>query len=140
LIDDMMREVVKSDAMSDLVTNYVHAYNISVVFVFQNYFARGRHGNNLVRNCQYKVLFRNRSENLEMRTISTHLVDAPRFLNFNFQFLDRHYPGKRGKYLIIDAHPASNMSEMWCRTHIFPQEKGGEIKPLIFFVNPNFGK
>jgi hypothetical protein len=138
LIDDMMREVAKSNEMVDLVTNDVHNFNISVAFTFQNYFVRGRHGNTLIRNCQYKVLFYNRSEMLELRSISTQTVDSPRFLKFNFHYLYSHYPQDPSHYILLDGHPRSQLGEMWCRSHIFPAFPGGEIKPLIFFVNPNF--
>ncbi len=140
LIDDMMREVVKSNEIVDLVTNDVHSFNISVAFAFQNYFARGKHGNTLIRNCQYKVLFYNRSEMLELRSISTQTVDAPRFLKFNFDYLYSQYPEDPSHYVLIDSHPRSQLSEMWCRSHIFPKVAGGEIKPLIFFVNPHYSK
>lgn len=140
LIDDMMREVVKSDQMSDLVANDVHSFNISVAFSFQNYFARGKNGNNLIRNCHYKVIFYNRSEMLELRNISTQTVDAPKFLKFNFNYLYNHYPEDPSHYILIDSHPRSQISQLWCRSHIFPKVPGGEIKPLIFFVNPQLTK
>lgn len=140
LIDDLMKEVVQSNQMVDLVTNDVHNFNISVIFVFQNYFARGRHGNTLIRNCQYKVLFYNRIELLELRNISTHTVAAPKFLEFNFNYLLKNFPNDRSHYILIDGHHRSQMADLWCRSHIFPTVSGGEIKPIIFFVNPDFKK
>jgi len=139
LVDDMMRDVVGCIGMNNLATNDVHNFNITVIFVFQNYFARGKYGNDLVRNCQYKVVFYNRTEMLELRTISTHTVDTPRFLSYNFNYLQRHYPEDRHHYILIDSHSKSPMSQMWCRARIFPDDQG-EIKPIIFFVNPNCKK
>lgn len=140
LIDDLMKEVIQSNQMVDLVTNDVHNFNISVIFVFQNYFARGRHGNTLIRNCQYKVLFYNRIELMELRNISTQTVAAPKFLEFNFNYLLKNYPNARSYYILIDGHHRSQMAAFWCRSHIFPTVPGGEIKPTIFFVNPDFKK
>lgn len=138
LIDDMMREVVRSNEMVDLVTNDVHNFNISVAFTFQNYFVRGKHGNTFSRNCQYKVLFYNRSELLELRNISSQVVDTPKFFKFNFQYLTSQFPNDPSHYILLDSHPRSQLSEMWCRSHIFPNVPGGTINPIIFFTNPNY--
>ncbi len=140
LVDDLMMDVVKNKEMVDLVTNDVHNYNISVVFVFQNYFARGPFGNTLVRNCQYKVLFYNRGESMELRTISSQTVDAPKFLAFCFKYLKRNFHDSPSQYILLDSHLRSSLDELMIRSHIFPQKPGGEVKPLIFFVNPNFKK
>lgn len=138
IIDDLMKEVVQSSKMNDLVANDIHNFNLSVVFTFQNYFARGKHGNTLVKNCQYKVLFYNRIELMELRNISTQILVAPKFLEYNFNYLLKNYPRDPSHYILIDGHGQSKMSHMYCRTHIFPEYPGGEIKPLIFMINPNY--
>jgi len=55
LIDDLMEEVLNSSSMVQLSSNDVHNYNISVIFVLQNYFAPSKYGKTLVRYCHYKV-------------------------------------------------------------------------------------
>jgi len=140
LVDDLMMDVINSKEMLNLVANHVHAMNISVVFVFQSYYSKGPYGSVLARNCQYKVLFYNRGESLELRTISTHIVDAPRFLGFCFKFLKKHFRNDPSQYILIDSHLRSQLDELWIRSHIFPNTPGGEIKPLVFFVNPNYKK
>ncbi len=140
IIDDLMKEVVKSSPMADLATNDVHNHNISIIFVFQNYFARGQQGTSLIKNCHYKVLFYNRIELLELRNISTHTVVSPKFLEFNFNYLIKHFPNDPSHYIVIDGHNRSQLPWLFCKSHIFPKVKGGEIKPLIFFVNPNYKK
>lgn len=137
LIDDLMDEIVGSFRMNNLAVKDVHNYKITAVFVFQNYFSRGKWGNNLVKNCQYKIIFYNRCEMLELRTISSHLFDAPKFLKHNFEILEKIFPADRNYYILIDTHAGSKAKKLFCRSKIFPDNKG-EFKPVIFFINPNY--
>jgi len=80
---------------------------------------RGRYGNNLVKNCHYKLIFYNRGEMLELRTISSHITDVPRFFKANFKFLDKNYPNEPSHYLLVDNHPRSNLKVFFFVEPIF---------------------
>ena len=140
LIDDLMEEVLNSSSIVQLVANDVHNYNISVVIVFQNYFAQGRHGKTLVRNCHYRVFFYNRIEQLELRNISSQISTNPNFFAANFDFLTKTFPNEKSHYLLIDGHFLSGVNQFLCRTHIFPQGPQKKIEPIIFFPNPDYKK
>lgn len=140
LVDDLMDEVLNSISMVHLVANDVHNFNISVVFVLQNYFAHGRYGKTLVRNCHYRVFFYNQIEQLELRNISSQISTHPNFFIANFEFLSKAFPQQRSHYLLIDGHFLSSANKLWCRTHIFPQAPEHKIEPIIFFPNPDYKK
>jgi len=140
LIDDLMEEVLNSIKMVHLVSNDSHNFNISVIFILQSYFAPGRFGKTLTRNCHYRVFFYNRIEQLEIRNISTQVSTNPYFFVANFEFLNKTFPDEKSHYLLIDGHFRSPSNRFWCRTHIFPQGPLNEITPIIFFPNPDFKK
>lgn len=133
LIDDLMTSVLWSQAMVELLANEVHNYNISVVIVLQNYFASGKFGKTLIRNCQYRVFFYTRVQQLELRTISSQISDNPNFFAANFEFLYKTFPNSPSHYLLIDGHFRTQSADLWCRSNIFPKEKNGEIIPIIFY-------
>ena len=138
LMDDLMHSVLNSEEILDLVTKNVHHNNITVCFTLQNYYASSRFGKSIIRNCQYRVFFYNRIDQRELTSISSQIANAPNFFAGNFKFLFEKFPSEPFHYLLIDGQFRSPMSEMWCRSQIFPKEKGGEITPLIFFPNSNF--
>jgi len=140
LVDDLMEEVINSLSMVHLVSNDSHNFNISVVFILQNYFAPSRYGKTLVRNCHYKVFFYNRIEQLELRNISTQVSTHPNFFKANFEFLSKTFPNEKSLYLLIDGHYRSASKELWCRSLIFPLGPKNEIEPIIFFPNPDYKK
>ena len=135
-----MHSVLNSEEMLDLVTKNVHHNNVSVCFTLQNYYASSRFGKTIIRNCHYRIFFYNRIDQRELLSISSQIANAPRFLTANFKFLFEKFPNEPTHYLLIDGHFRSKMSDMWCRSHIFPKEKGGEITPIVFFPNPDYKK
>jgi hypothetical protein len=89
-----------------------------------------------MKNILYRVIFFNRIELLELRNISIQIMpNVANFMHSNFQFLQKTFPNERA-YILIDGHSESKMSQMHVRTHIFPEEDG-EIRPIIFYANPN---
>lgn len=138
LVDDLMDPIMKSNDMVELVSKDVHNFNISVIFVLQNYFATSKHGKTLTRNCQYKVFFYNRIELLELRNISSQIAAAPNFLAANFHFLMSNFPDEKFPYLIIDGHSKSKAGDFPYRSRIFPIND--KIEPIIFYPNPDYKK
>lgn len=126
--------------MLDLVTKNVHHNNVTVCFTLQNYYASSRFGKTIMRNCQYRVFFYNRIDQRELISISSQIANAPNFFLANFKFLFEKFPKDLFHYLLIDGQFRSEMNQMWCRSHIFPNEKKGEINPIIFFPNPDYKK
>ena len=140
LIDDLMQSMLNSEEMLDMITKNVHHNNLTVCFTLQNYYATSKYGKSVIRNCQYRVFFYNRIDQRELISISSQIANAPNFFNANFKFLFEKFPNEPFHYLLIDGQFRSPMSNMWCRTHIFPNIKGGEIVPIVFFPNPDYNK
>jgi hypothetical protein len=138
LIDDLMSSVLNSEEMLDLVTKNVHHNNVTVCFTLQNYYASSRFGKSIIRNCHYRVFFYSRIDQRELNLISSQIANAPNFFMANFKFLFEKFPNDPSHYLLIDGQFRSPMSSMWCRSLIFPKEKGGEINPIIFFPNHDY--
>ena len=110
-----------SKAMVDLLTNDVHNFNITVIIVLQNYFCSGKFGKTLIRNCQYRVFFYNRIEQLELRTISTQISTVPNFFSANFEYLYKTFPSNYSHYLLIDGQFKSTGADFWCRASVHAQ-------------------
>jgi hypothetical protein len=80
LIDDLMRDLLSSDAMLDLITKHVHHNNLTVCFTMQYYYMSSKFGKALQRNCQYRVIFFNRVDQRELSTMSSQIANSPHFL------------------------------------------------------------
>jgi hypothetical protein len=135
IVDDLMNDVINSKKMVEIATIHAHNFNLSVVFVLQNFYASGRFSTTLQRNSQYKVLFYNSADLAELRHLSSQMSYNPKFLSLCFEYLMDHFPQSKSFYLLIDAHNRSAIKKFWCRSHIFPEVHKGEIIPIIFFPN-----
>jgi hypothetical protein len=140
LIDDQMNEVLSSEEMLNLATKNVHHFNLSVCITIQNYFQTNRFRQSFVKNCQYRFFFFNRIDLRELNLISSQIANSPKFFASNFEFLYKRFPDVHSHYLLIDGQFNSEAKQLWCRTSIFPQVKGGPIEPIIFLKNPNYRK
>lgn len=140
LIDDLMTSMLNSEDILDLITKNVHHNNVTVCFTLQNYYASSKFGKSIIRNCHYRVFFYSRIDQRELTLISSQIANAPNFFSANFRFLFEKFPNAPSHYLLIDGQFRSPMSSMWCRSNIFPKEKGGEITPIVFCPNPDYKK
>lgn len=135
IVDDLMNDVLNSKKMVEIATIHAHNFNLSVIFILQNFYASGRFSTTLQRNSQYKVLFYNGADLQELRHLSSQMSSSPKFLPLCFDYLMDHFPESKSFYLLIDAHNRSIVKKFWCRSHIFPEVLHGEIAPIIFFPN-----
>jgi hypothetical protein len=137
IVDDLMNDVINSKKMVEIATIHAHNFNLSVVFVLQNFYASGKFSTTLQRNSQYKVLFYNSADLSELRHLSSQMSNNPKFLSLCFEYLMNNFPNSKSFYLLIDAHYRSNIKKFWCRSHLFPEVPKGEIIPIVFFPNKN---
>ena len=131
IIDDLMTEFLISAAMVHLLSVQVHHFNITTIFTLQNFFAQSKFGKTMARNFNYKIIFYNRLDLTEIRTISTQICHQPRFLLESFEFLRKKFPNEPA-YIVIDGHIQSPLKELFVRSQIFPLSDG-QIKPIFFF-------
>ena len=58
VIDDLMQELSNDKRITNLFTKGCHHRNLSVIFILQNIFHRGRELRDMSLNCHYLVLFK----------------------------------------------------------------------------------
>lgn len=134
IIDDQMSAFLSSDEMLSLLTVGSHHLSINIVYTLQNYFSQSKHhGKTLMRNTSYKILFFNRTDLTELRSISMQIVPRnANFLESCFQFLFKTFPNDDSHYIFIDGHFRSKVPKFFIRSHLFP-DKDNIVRPIIFF-------
>ncbi len=70
VMDDLMREVIESNEMSDYFTIKAHHEGATVIFVSHNLFQQGRYSKTITGNTGYFVLFENPRTADQMITLS----------------------------------------------------------------------
>ena len=134
VLDDLMIRVFSSNKMLELITNFSHHCNISVVIISQSLFLPAKHRLTLIRNCSEKVIFHNKVDQNELQILSRHIFPSkPNFLKSCFDILFKVIPTTQLKYLLIDGSMLSHLPQnAVVRSNIFP-EKDGQIRPMFFF-------
>ncbi|MBM3937187.1 MAG: hypothetical protein FJ333_00835 [Sphingomonadales bacterium] len=129
IIDDLMEPFLHSPDMVSLLSAEVHRFNINTIFTLQNFFAQSKHSTTISRNVTYRVIFYNRLDLTEIRTISTKISQQPRFLLDSFEFLKREFP-EEPAYIVLDGHILSPIPGLHVRSQIFPSP---QMTPIFFF-------
>ena len=70
VIDDLMRELGNDQRITNLFTKGSHHRNLSVIFLLQNIFHRGKELRDVSLNCHYLVLFKSPRDSSQV----THLA------------------------------------------------------------------
>lgn len=121
VFDDLMNELSESDLLLDLFTKLSSHYKISIIYITQNVFFKGkRSGDNVTmyRNTHLLVLFRNPLDNTVLSTISKRIAPAGSVSKLNrmlVHILEKH------RYVVIHgnlAHP----KELQFQTELFNDE------------------
>ena len=58
VLDDLMQELSNNDRITSLFTKGCHHRNLSVIFLLQNIFHRGKELRDMSLNCHYSILFK----------------------------------------------------------------------------------
>jgi hypothetical protein len=123
VLDDMMHQVVENPDMELLFTRGCHHRNISIIFVKQNLYNKGKSAKTIALNTGYLVLFRNVRDTSQISTLGRQI-----------------YPGKSGilveayrdatkqqfGYLVVDMSPYGE-DKYRLRTNVFSGED-----PIIY--------
>lgn len=123
IIDDLMRESSNSSVIIDLFTKGCHHKNISVFFITQNIFYKGKNQRDLSLNAHYLILFKNPRDKAQIRHLAQQMCPQ------NFKFLTEIFSDATSKahgYLLIDLKQ-STPENFRFRTNIFPRVGGGMI-------------
>lgn len=132
-LDDLQETVLNDSRMLRLMTADSHHNNVSVCFSLQNFYSHSRFGRTIFRQIDYRVIFYNRLDLTEIRTLSHQICNHnPKFLIESFEFLLKNFPNNP-PYILFDGHSKSSLKQLFVRTRIFPQEEGEEVRPIFFF-------
>lgn len=118
VIDDLMSEVSGNNRLANLFTKGSHHMNISVIFIVQNFFHKGKEMRNVSLNSHYIVLMKNIRDKSQIATLARQLYPS------NTKFLiDAYNDAIKNKfgYLFIDLKPDS-IEKLRIRTRVLTHE------------------
>lgn len=117
VIDDLMQSCDTSN-IERLFTVHVHHRNLSVFFITQNIFCKGKSFRTISLNAKYMVLFKNPRDKLQIATLARQMYPG------NTKFFMEAFADATSKpfgYLIIDLQ--TNTPEAYrLRTGLFPPD------------------
>jgi hypothetical protein len=128
----MFELILDSEVMINTFSQYSHHYNCSIIFTTQNYFAPSKQ-KTIVRQCNYKVFFNDRADQILIRNISCQITPTrPQFLSQCFKNLEQFFPNENYLYILIDSSKQSLLKKLPFRSKIFP-DSDGIIRQVCFF-------
>lgn len=81
VLDDLMRESSSCDVILDLFTKGSHHKNISVIFITQNVFHKGKSQRDISLNTKYLIIFKNPRDRSQIQHLARQLYpEDPKFL------------------------------------------------------------
>ena len=114
-----MHNFVNDIFISDLFTKLSHHKNITVVLILQNLFPKSKYMRDISTNSTYIVLMSTPRENLQVKTLSSHIDGAdPKYILNCYNFATKNKPFS---YLFLDFDQETPV-EIRVRTNIFPDE------------------
>lgn len=118
IVDDLMSELGNNKRLTHLFTRGSHHMNVSIMFITQNFFHKGKEMREITLNAHYLILFKNRRDMSQLTNIGRQLY--PRHLKF-FQEVFADATKNPYSYLMIDLQPFTP-EDMRLRTQILPNQ------------------
>lgn len=118
VIDDLMSEGAGDKRLTHLFTRGSHHLNLSVIFITQNFFHKGKEMRDITLNAQYLLLCKNRRDMNQITSLGRQLF--PTKIKF-FQEVYEDATKKPYSYLFIDLR-SDTPEELRLRTQIFPNQ------------------
>ena len=112
--------------MSDLFTNMSHHLNITVIFILQNLFPKGKFMKDISVNATYIVLMTNPRDKLQIKTLS-YQIDGDSG-SFYFKCYKDATKDNPFSYLFLDFNQTTP-EILRVRTNIFPDDE-----PKIVYI------
>ncbi|CAF1015597.1 unnamed protein product [Brachionus calyciflorus] len=119
ILDDLMKECEEDQSIQKLFTIDSHHKNISVFFITQNIFSKGKFTRTLNLNSHYLILFNNPRDKLQINTIARQMF--PGKINFFIEAF-KDASSKPHCYLLIDLKQSTNNRDR-IQTGITPDEQ-----------------
>ena len=118
VIDDLMHELSNDKRITSLFTKGCHHRNLSVVFMLQNIFHRGKELRDMSLNCHYLVLFKSPRDSSQINHLAKQMFPGHvKYMEESFQDATSRPYG----YLFCDLKPETP-TVFRLRTNVFPGE------------------
>lgn len=116
VVDDLMSELGSDTQLTKIFTKMSHHRNISIIFIVQNVFHKGKEMREISLNAHYLALFKNRRDQSQVMHLGRQLY--PRKVKF-FQECYEDATSKPYGYLFIDLK-SNTEDSLRMRTGMFP--------------------
>lgn len=140
VLDDLMSEAGDSKQLSHLFTRGSHHSNLTVIYLVQNLFHKGRAHRDCSLNTNYIVLFDNPRDRMQPIILGRQMFPNKNGARFIQEALRDARSADSYGYLLFDLH-ADTPEDIRIRTRIFPHEETIVYKPddeSGEVENPNF--
>ena len=118
VLDDLMQELSNSNRITNLFTKGCHHRNLSVIFLLQNIFHRGKELRDMSLNCHYLVLFKSPRDSSQVNHLAKQMFPGhTKYMQESFQ----DATSKPYGFLFCDLKPETP-TDFRLRTNIFPEE------------------
>lgn len=125
IIDDLMSELGNDSKLTKLFTKGSHHRNISVIFLVQNIFHKGKEMRDISLNSHYLVLFKNPRDRSQVMHLGRQLYPS------KTKFFQESYEDATSKpfsYLLVDLKSNTDDS-LRMRSGMFPGDKYWVYQP-----------
>ena len=126
VIDDLMKEAGASEILAHLFTRGSHHRNLSVIYIVQKLYDKGKSHRSCSLNSHYIVLFKNPRDNSQADVLGRQMFPSKK--NFVSSALEDVSKEERG-YLVFDLRPETS-DDFRVRSKIFRNEPHVVYKPL----------
>ena len=118
VLDDLMQELSNNERITSLFTKGCHHRNLSVIFLLQNIFHRGKELRDMSLNCHYLILFKSPRDGSQISHLAKQMFPGHvKYMQESFQDATSRPYG----YLLCDLKPETP-TDFRLRSHIFPGE------------------
>ena len=105
ILDDLMNQVIDDKNILNLFTVGSHHRKISVIFLSQNIFEKGKYARSISLNSHYIIIFKNRRDQAQIQHLARQIY--PRETSFFHEVFNNATTKKFG-FLIVDLKQRSN--------------------------------
>jgi len=118
IIDDLMSDANNSKKIQTFFTTDVHHKNLSLIFICQNLFSKGKFGRDIRLSTHYIIIFKSPTFLSQVMFLGRQLYPQnPKFLTSAYQQATR----KPYSYLFVSTHPNEDDDRRVC-SGILPNE------------------
>lgn len=120
ICDDLMSEISQNHWAEKLFCAGIHHINITVIYLVQNIFPKGKVARTIGLNTHYLILIDNRRDKLQIQILGRHIF--PGRVAYFMSAFEKAICDKSFGYLLLDRSPQSGYKEYQLRSNILPFE------------------